>query len=124
METNIYAYSREHLVSLIKDSDYTNDGIYWCPSLSGEIMKSGVLDDSKYAYNRKMFENKMYFSEYDIRVFLATEKIPNFDELAYYNKIKKFVRDNYDLIELSLDDYIPNRQFTLEELIDCYDYII
>lgn len=120
----LYAYSRDDIVRTIRDCECTSDGIYWCPYVWDKLMREGLLDDSIYAYKREMFEKKMYFTENDIDLFLSEKKIFNLDELNYYNKSKRFSSINDDLKNLSIYDYVPNKLFTLEELLDCYEYII
>lgn len=120
----LYAYSRDDIVQTIRDSERTSDGIYWCPYIWDKLMREGLIDDAIYAYKREMFEHRMYFTESDIELFLSERKIFNLDELSYYNKSKRFSSTNEDLKKLSIYDTIPNKLFTLEELLDCYEYII
>lgn len=119
-----FKYSREELVSIIRSHEVTNDGLYWCPYVCDMLFDSGDNVDTKYAYSRKLFENKMYFAETDIELFLSERHIYNLFEDEYYNKSLRFRKTNGELVKLKVDDVVPGKEFTIGELVDCYEYII
>ena len=74
---NLFKYSREELAKYIRNSEMTTDDIYWCPTFCEMLFERGNNNDRKYAYKRELFENRMYFKEEDIELFLTERKIFN-----------------------------------------------
>ena len=65
----------------------------------------------------------MYFTDEDIELYLSKEKKDvNMD--AKYRKGLQFYETNKELKSLNISDLVLPNEFTVEELIDSYEYII
>ena len=119
----MYENSREENVKYIKKCEKTKEGYYWCPDfLNKNLNEGGLNDDEKYFYDRDLFKYKMYFSEEEINVYLS-EKMCEFDIDQMYRKACLFHETNKELKKNKIKDKVGNYLFTLEELIDCFEYI-
>ena len=121
---NNFLFSREELVSFIKKGEKTQDGHYWCPRVYLILEINGDIKDEKYIYERNMFKHKLYYTKQDIEIFLETEALLDIDVDDLYRKSYKFYETNKELTILSIKDKIPGKEFTLEELIDTYEFMM
>ena len=119
-----YCLSRKEIINIIKRKDKTSDGYYYFPDFNILNELKGNIVDVNYYYNRNIFKNKVYFTDYDINLYLSEKKIEDFDYDEYRAIYDKF----YDIFKefkiLNLKDKIPNEENTIENLIDTYEYII
>lgn len=121
---NEYKLSREKIVDMIKsNNNRTHDGFYWYPKFILENLIQGNEKDYEYYYPRDFFKYKMYFSNNDIDAYLSKKKLMfNIDSM--YRKSFDFFDKNKDLINIdNIKKNIPSVDFTIENLIDCYEYI-
>lgn len=119
-----YKYNREEIVKMIQEKcERTKDGIYWTPNIVVYLIMKGLADDSKYAYDREDFFEKVYFTQTDFDYFLAKRKK---NDLRYKDmkKIDKaFINNNYDTFNLKLKDRVRPYDFNVEELLNNFIYI-
>lgn len=122
---NEYKFSRKKLVELIKNNNkITHDGFYWYPNFILENVIPGNEKDYEYYYPREFFKYKMYFSTNDLEAYLALEKISDYNADGMYRKSFDFYDKNKDLCNIkNIKKKIPDVDFTIENLIDCYEYI-
>jgi hypothetical protein len=115
--------SRQELANLIKSSPRTHDKYYFFPRFRDLLLLQGPLKDIDFIYDRKIFENKICFSDYDIRAFLSTKDTKYDIDLSRFidTKIQETLKD---FLKLNLDDIIPGKTYTLNELIDTTIYFI
>lgn len=115
--------SRQELVNLIKAAPRTHDKYYFFPRFKDLLLLQGTIRDVDYIYDRKVFENKICFSDQDIRAFLATRSVKYDTELSRFidSKIEDALKD---LLKLSLEDIVPEKTYSLGELIDTTIYFI
>lgn len=115
--------SRQELVNLIKAAPRTHDKYYFFPRFKDLLLLQGTIRDVDFIYDRKVFENKICFSDQDIRAFLATRSVKYDTELSRFidSKIEDALKD---LLKLSLDDIVPEKTYSLGELIDTTIYFI
>lgn len=120
-----YEYCREQIVeNILCDGKKTNDGFYWYPNFSYENLLEGNCKDYEFYYPREMFKFKLYFSKSEIEAYLAKNKINNFDIDFMFRKSIQFYDNNKNLIEYkNINKKLPNVEFTLNELIDCFEYL-
>lgn len=122
---NEYKFSREKIISLIKSyNKRTRDGFYWYPNFILENLIQGNEKDYEYYYPRDFFKYKMYFSDNDIDAYLSKEKISDYNSDSMYRKSYDFYDKNKDLCNIkNIKKRLPDVDFTIENLIDCYEYI-
>lgn len=124
MISNKYIFSRDDIVMLIKKNKKTKDGNYWCPNIINIILIKGKVDDNKYFYERSLFKYKLYYSELDIEILLSEEPLSEIDIDEWYRKSLRFYDTNKELTDFDINECIPGQEFTIEELIDTYDFLI
>lgn len=116
-------FSRKELVELIRKSPKTHDGYFFFPRFKNLVLSQGKIKDTGYFYDRCLFEEKMVFTEEEIRLFLAKRKIKFDTQLMHYIDLK--LKDTLFGMEfLELKDKIAGKDYTLEELIDTTIYLI
>lgn len=115
--------SRQELVNLIKASPRTHDKYYFFPRFKELLGLKGDVKDIDYIYDRKIFENKICFSDQDIRAFLAIRSVKYDMDLSRFidSKVEEALKD---LLKLNLDDIVPGKTYSLGELIDTTIYFI
>lgn len=115
--------SRQELVNLIKASPRTHDKYYFFPRFRELLELKGDIKDIDYIYDRKIFENKICFSDQDIRAFLAVRSVKYDMDLSRFidSKIEEALKG---LLKLNLDDIVPTKTYSLGELIDTTIYFI
>lgn len=115
--------SRQELVNLIKASPRTHDKYYFFPRFKELLELKGDIKDIDYLYDRKIFENKICFSDQDIRAFLAVRSVKYDMDLSRFidSKIEEALKG---LLKLNLDDIVPTKTYSLGELIDTTIYFI
>lgn len=119
----LYKFTREDIVKKIKSYDkQTNDGHYWFPIFDEVNEERGITTDDYY-YPREMFKNKLYFTEDDIKLYLAKRKQRVNMDLKY-RKALRFYDINKELKLYHVNDKVPPNEFTVGELIDAYEFII
>ena len=120
---NHYKLDRNDIINLIKNNQKTRDGNYWYPYFDEINEEKGKKNDCDYYYPREMFKHKMYFTDEDVELYLSKEKKDiNMD--AKYRKSLQFYETNKELKSLNISDLVLPNEFTVEELIDSYEYII
>lgn len=115
-------FSRKELVEMIRNSPKTHDGYFYFPRFRNLVMQQGKTKDNSYFFDRCIFQDKMCFSEDDIRAFLSKRRIKFDIQLSLYidSKLKEVLNG----IEfLALKDNLCGKDYTLEELIDTTLYI-
>lgn len=119
-----YYYTREQIVeNIINDGKITNDGYYWYPNFININLKEGNEKDYEYYYPRELFKYKLYFSRYELKIYLSKIKL-DYDIDDMYRKSIKFYENNISLININnINKKLPNVDFTLNELIDCFEYL-
>ena len=120
-----YEYCREQIAeNILCDGKKTNDGFYWYPSFIYENSLEGNCKDYEFYYPREMFKFKLYFSEDDIKAYLSKKKIDNFDIDFMFRKSIQFYDNNKELKKYkNINIKLPGVEFTLNELIDCFEYL-
>lgn len=115
--------SRQELVTLIKKSPKTHDNHYFFPRFKELVLIPGEMRDNDYFYDRSVFCEKICFSESDIKAFLSTKSMKYDIELNRFinNKLTETLK-GYE--NLHVKDKIPNKNYTLGELIDTSIYFI
>lgn len=115
--------SRQELVTLIKKSQKTHDNYYYFPRFKELALIQGGVRDTDYFYDRRIFCDKTCFSEPDIKAFLSTKSMKYDTELSRFidNKLIDAL-NGYEYLQVN--DKIPNRSYTLGELIDTSIYFI
>lgn len=115
--------SRNELVTLIKKAPKTHDKHYYFPRFIELVMIPGNIRDTDFYYDRSLFTNKICFSESDLRAFLSFKCIKYDVELNRFvdNKLKEVLKD---YLTLDINTTIPNKAYSLNELIDTTIYYI
>lgn len=118
-----FKYSRDVLIKLIYERPRTKDGNFL---LSKEIrrkmlQRNGGNTDDIYFYERKMFENNLYFSSFDIILFLANRDMQIKTD-CYHEEQTRFATLNAEMVGKSLNYKFKEKDFTVEELIDCNEF--
>lgn len=115
-----YRFSRKEIVDMIKKCEKTKKGIYWTPNISPYLSAEGLTEDKRYYYKREAFSNKVYFTEEDIKYFLATKELDNY----IFNLMRKidqnFIENNYDTFNLRLKNKVVPYDFTVAELLNSF----
>jgi hypothetical protein len=115
-------FSRKELKDMITKSPQTKDGYFFFPRFRVLIELPGKISDSGYFYDRMLFKDKAVFDEYDLKLFMSKKKM-NVD-LEFNKLLNDKINDVIDGLEfLDLKDKVPNKDFSLEELIDTSIYI-
>ena len=69
---------------------------------------------------REGFNNKVYFTEEDIKYFLATKELDNYIFNLMRKIDQKFMENNYDTFNLSLKNKVKPYDFTVAELLNSF----
>lgn len=116
-------FSRKELKDMIEKAPQTRDGYYFFPRFKALVTLKGNIKDDDYYYDRIMFSNKTCFDELDLKMFMARKKVAVDVELKRFidTKLEDILRG----IEfLGLKDIVPDKEYTLEELIDTSIYLL
>lgn len=116
-----YKYTRKTILSLIRGGKKTKDGHFWCPYVFDLIELMGDVSDKDYFYPRRMFGSKLYWTELEIEMFMARENL-NLDINTVNVNAVKFYETNKNLINFELNMKLYKMNFTLAELIDCFEF--
>lgn len=112
-----YKLSREEIVSIIKKSEITKDGFYFCNYFPELNCALGTKKEKRYTFDRVYFENKMCFNNAELEIYLE-------EDTSYFNIQRMQSKDIFlnniikEYTTLDLNKKIPGEDFTLEDLID------
>lgn len=123
MKSN-FKLERIELTSIILKSQQTPDGYYWCPRFRELLTINGDAYDGEYYYDRSIFKDSVYFSTYDLDIFLSRIK-KDFDVDEYKQKKSDFLSKNEDILNIKdVNSLIPPvNSYSISELIDGYEYL-
>lgn len=114
--------SRRELKDLILKAPMTRDGLYFFPRFRALVLAPGSIKDTTYYYDRYIFKDKTCFSITDVKMFVAKSKMDVDEDLMRFTD-QKLSDALQGLESLNLNDKVPERAYTLEELIDTCVYL-
>lgn len=117
-----YNLDRKEIVDLILKGPKTNMNYFYYKGFSVLNSLPGDIQDKKYYYTRELFNGKKMFTITDIVLYLSCKKIDDFDEEEFRFKQNKFdeIMSGYE--SLDLKDKPVDKQYTIEELINIFNY--
>lgn len=118
-----YALSRRNIMNLIYDSPITKDGYYYFPNFNTFNEMKGDVSEPEYYYPRLMFRNRVYFDTIDCLLYLSRKKFRGIHPDYYRAYSEKFYEMYKGYKTLGLKDKIPEEHYSLEELIDNFEFI-
>lgn len=99
----------------------TKNGFYWYPMINSVLFAKGLINDNDYFYPRSMFANFLYWTDKELELFVAKKKLET--DIANLCRIKNmFYSNNFDMITLELKDKVLPYSYTVEEVIDAFEY--
>lgn len=112
-----YKYSREEIISKIKNSPITPDGFFICKDFNEWNNAHGDKVDRGYYFKRQEFINKFCFNIAEIEIYTEKENIGfNIENMHKRDKfLYEVVKED---INKSLYEEIQGQKYTLSELID------
>lgn len=115
--------SRNELKEMILKAPQTKDGYYFFPRFRSLVLAPGTIRDDGYFYDRGLFRNKVCFSITDVKMFITKKEMDVDGDLIDFVD-KRLINVLDGLETLNLKDKIPNRAYTLEELIDTCAFFV
>lgn len=116
-----YMITRTKIYKLIRRCRQTGDGFYWCPVVRFLLDIEGPYVDTYY-YPRELFIKKMYYSEYDLDMFMSKEEM-DVNESEYWNDEEMFYDTNKELTSFEVYDNVVGQKFSIGELVDNYEFV-
>ena len=120
---NKYKFDRTEIILLIKNAPQTRDGFFYYPKFNDINEEKGYISDNDYFYKRIFFKNKFYFSQKDLYLFLTKKQDKKINEFEFIKKTNNFKKIFLSFKHLNLKEKPPNEKYTIEEMIDTFEFI-
>lgn len=123
--------TRTNVKLIFLSAERTKDGNFWTPQFPEDLFLMGnfaqdVIKEEDYKFNRDEFRFNMYFTHKEYKMFFLKKDSCEYsmdDIVQMREKHQNFYLRNFpELRYLRLDDKLNNGNFTVEDLVDNYEF--